>query len=370
MTISLPAQPMGPVLKRMALGLLLTAGGVLLGWQGIVWKKSPGMSAVITPINLPIDGPLPLDLAESARLNLSSNRLNVTVYALPAKSTAIMQGDVYHRARNPVDFQVSRLGKQVTANLNLQVQSLDRSGVMVSGPEPLQHEARLNLTRIIPLTLSGKTSSGDQQLNLSNLRVRALNARTISGNQLVTLPNKMAGPLSLVSTSGNIVVGASSKTNAETLRVNTVSGTISLNLAGAQFQSLGVGSNSGDVRLMLPKKSQRGTITTASGNVKITVQEGTKGNFDIRTQSGNVTLNIPLKLKLRVRFTNKDTLTWPANLPLTTPPALDVFVDGVSGSFALQDLEGNLLLSPSSPDTQAPIDSSSRTERYSDGSSP
>ncbi|GGO19099.1 DUF4097 family beta strand repeat-containing protein [Deinococcus humi] len=342
MTVSPGTRPLLPVLARMALGLLLAGAGALLAWQGVTVKPTPGMGTETTPLSVALDGPLPNDLARTAELKIDGDRTNLSVGALPAGSALVVGGQVTHRARNPVQLSVSRTngqpGSQLNFGLTMRVQSLDRPGVTVAYPEPVQHVIALKATRSIPLTLSTRTVGGDQTLDLSTLRLRALNVRSVSGDQLVTLPARAGGPFALVSTSGSIGVTAPAGASPEAVRVNTVSGALTLNLAAATTGTLGAGAASGDVALTLPASFSRGTVTTASGDVTVNAPAGTHGNLDIRTQSGDVTLRAAPGLRLRVRFTDRETLSLPAAQLPASAPDLDVFIDAPGDHFKLESL--------------------------------
>ncbi|CAM3899419.1 DUF4097 family beta strand repeat-containing protein [Deinococcus frigens] len=338
MTVSPGSRPLTSVLSRMALGLLIAAAGALLTWQGATVRPTPGMGAETTPVRVALDGPQPGDLARSATLKIDGDRTNLTLGPLPAGSALAVGGQVTHRLRNPVQVSVSRAGNQLDFGLTLRVQSLERPGVTVAYPEPVQHVIDLKATRSIPLTLSARTVGGNQTLDLSPLRLRALNVRSVSGDLSVTLPARAGGPFALVSTSGDIAVTAPPGAAPEAVRVNTVSGDLRLNLAGARTGTLGAGTTGGNVTLTLPATFSRGTLTTASGEVTATAPAGTRGNLDIRTQSGEVTLRAAPGLKLRVRFTDRDTLTLPAGQPSADAPELDVFIDAPGDNFALEFL--------------------------------
>ncbi|MDV6374686.1 DUF4097 family beta strand repeat-containing protein [Deinococcus arenicola] len=338
MTVSPGTRPLPPVLSRMALGLLIAGVGALLTWQGATIKPTPGMGAETTPINVALDGPLPNDLARSAILKIDGDRTNLNLGPLPAGSALAVGGQVTHRVRNPVQLRASRGKGQLDFGLTLRVQSIDRAGVTVSYPEPVQHVIDLGASRSIPLTISTRTLNGDQTLDLSPLRLRALNVRSVSGNQTVMLPARAGGPFALVSTSGDIDVTAPDGANPEAVRVNTVSGDLSLELAGAKTGTLGAGTGSGNVALTLPAAFSRGTVTTASGDVTVTAPADTRGNLDIRTQSGEVTLRAAPGLRLRVRFTDRDTLTLPRGQPPANAPDLDVFIDAPGDKFTLEPL--------------------------------
>ncbi|MFK7603275.1 DUF4097 family beta strand repeat-containing protein [Deinococcus sp. SM5_A1] len=338
MTVSPGTRPLPPVLSRMALGLLIAGAGALLAWQGVTVKPTPGMGAETTPVSVALDGPRPNDLARTATLKIDGDRTNLNLGPLPAGSALVVGGQVTHRARNPVQLRASREGGQLDFGLTLRVQSLDRPGVTVASPEPVQHVIDLKASRSIPLTLSTRTLGGDQALNLSFLRLRSLNVRSVSGDQVVTLPAQAGGPFALVSTSGDIAVTAPGGAAPEAVRVNTVSGDLTLNLAGVRTGTLGAGTGSGDVKLTLPAAFSRGTVTTASGDVAVTAPAGTRGNLDIRTQSGNVVLRAAPGLKLRVRFTDRETLSLPASTPPASAPDLDVFIDAPGNNFSLEPL--------------------------------
>ncbi|WP_309570895.1 DUF4097 family beta strand repeat-containing protein [Deinococcus sp.] len=342
----------------MAIGLLVAGAGAVVAWQGVGFSPTPGMAALSTPLSVPLDDP---DLATAASVHLRGDRVDLEMTSLDSGSPFLMRGTALHRGRNPVTLDTRRDGDQLSASLILRVQSFDRGGVIVSGPEPLQHRVTVALTRDLPLTLSAQTSSGDQALDLRPLRLRALSLRTGSGAQNVTVPGRPAGPLSMVSTSGDITVSAPQGASPEALRVNTQSGDLGLNLAGARTLALGVGALSGNVRLTLPESFARGTITTSSGAVTIMAPATlVSGNLDIRTQSGDVTLRVPPALLVRVRFTDRETVILPPGTPPATAPQLDVFMDTGSGSVHLQRLDGTDLLLPGAA-RAAPLPDTSRS---------
>lgn len=376
MTVSPPSRPLLPVLVRMALGLLVVSGGALVAWRGVKVNPNPGLIITTTPLELPLDGPQPFDLADFASLRLEGDLVDVQAGPLPARSPDIVQGSVKHRARNAVKFDTQRHGKAVSATLKLHVQAIDRRGVVVNAPEPVQHSVSLNLSRSIALALAARTTSGDLNLNLAPLRLRALNLRSSSGDQDITLPGRVAGPFSLVSSSGYVKVSAPDGANPEALRVNTVSGDQALDLGGVSTPALGIGSSSGNVRVTLPYAFQRGSLTTNSGDVVVNALSGTRGNLDIRTQSGDITLRVPPELRLRLRFTDRDTLTLPKGTPPATAPDLDVFVDTTSGDFKLLTPDGQAIPVPAPDRTDATTPSgrgysrpSARTDSSSVGGS-
>ncbi|ACO46500.1 hypothetical protein DEDE109153_07725 [Deinococcus deserti] len=332
-----PSRPLLPVLGRMALGLLLLAGGSLIAWQGVSFSPTPGLGTVTTPLAVPLDGPLPLDMAASATLRFEGDRGDLHLLALPARSGDVLWGQATHRARNPVNLRVDRQGHTLDATIRLNVQPLDQDGVVVTSPRPLQHRLQASLTPRIPLTLVARTAGGDQTLDLRPLRVRALSARSLGGHLNVTLPARAAGPLALVTSGGHIRVVAPGGAGPEALRANTVRGHMALDLRGAQLEALSVGSGSGQVRLTLPRHSARASVTTASGDIIVTARPGTIGNLDLRTQTGDVTLRVPRTLALRVRFTDRETLLRLPGLPQPVAPQLDVFVDAPSQNFTLEE---------------------------------
>ncbi|GHF35028.1 hypothetical protein HNQ07_000055 [Deinococcus metalli] len=351
MTASPPARPLPPVLGRMAVGLLVAGAGALVAWQGVGFSPTPGMAALSTPLSVPLDDPRP---AASASVHLRGDRVDVSVNALDAGSPWLLRGSALHRGRNPVTLETQRDGDRLNASVALRVQNIDRGGVIVSGPEPLQHHIALALSRDLPLSLAAQTSSGDQSLDLTTLRIRALSVRTGSGGQQLTLPARAAGPLSLVSASGDVTVRAPTGASPEALRVNTQSGELSLDLAGARTLALGAGALSGDVRLTLPVSFARGTVTTSSGDVTITAPATLRsGNLDVRTQSGNVTLRVPSALRVRVRFTDRDTVILPPGTPPATAPQLDVFVDS-GGEVRVQRPDGTDVPLPGAAPTLPP----------------
>lgn len=351
MSVPTQSRPLLPTLRRMAAGLLLAAVGGALVWQGSTLRPTPGLQGVTTAFGAPLDGPLPLDVVHDARLRFQGQvgELQLRLSPLPASSPDVLRGEARHRERNPLKYSDSRRARTLDAEARLDVHPLRNSGVIVNSPEPFVHRVQAAITPRIPLTVTTLTGVGDQTLDLSTLRLRALTARTASGALKVTLPARPAGPLSLITDSGQLSVNAPRPsgqpgTRAEALRVNSRWGDMQINLAGAEIGTLSVGSGGGAVRLTLPARTDRGSLTTISGDVTVTALAGSSGNLDIRTQSGTVTLKVPAGLRVRVRFTDRDTLTLP---PPTVPgeavaPQLDVFVDAPADLFHLDSNGGRV----------------------------
>ncbi|WP_412028484.1 DUF4097 family beta strand repeat-containing protein [Deinococcus yunweiensis] len=364
MTVTPPSRPLPPVLGRMAIGLLVAGAGGVVAWQSVGFSPTPGMAALSTPLSVPLRGVPPQGLPGAASVHLRGDRVDLNVTPLDTASPWLFQGSALHRGRNPVVIDLRRDDETLSAAVSLSVRGFDRGGVIVGEPEPLQHRVSVALTRRLPLSLSTRTGSGDQALDLTPLRLRALNLRTGSGAQAVTLPDRPAGPFSLVSGSGNIAVRAGGRSSPEALRVNTQSGDLSLSLATARTLALGAGSVSGDVQLTLPESFARGTVTTASGDVTVTAPATlTGGNLDIRTQSGAVVLSVAPQLRVRVRFTDRDTVVLPEGTPPGTAPQLDVFIDSGSGDVRLERPDGtDVPLPAASVPAAPPIQASSLQE--------
>ncbi|WP_339095658.1 DUF4097 family beta strand repeat-containing protein [Deinococcus sp. VB142] len=332
-----PSRPLLPVLARMALGLGLVGLGGALVWQDISLRPLPGLAALSTPFVVPLDGKLPLDLATSATLRFASDRGNLRLSALPAGSPDLLSGEARHRAQNPLSVDVRRLGHEVNFSAWLRVPALGRDGVVVTGPPPLQHELTASLSRAAALTLNTETVGGGQILDLSFLRLRSVAARSDSGNLDLTLPALEGGPYAVVTRSGRVRVQAGAAARPEAVRVNSRTGDLDLNLAGASLDVLGAGSDSGRIGVVLPALVDRGSVTTISGDIAVTARPGTRGNLDIRTQSGTVTLGVPAGLRVRVRFPDRDTLLLPRGTPDGLAPALDLFVDAPAEHFVLKE---------------------------------
>lgn len=355
MTTLPPPRPLLPVLKRMAFGLVLVLVGLLIAWQGVIFKPTPGLETTTTPLEVALDGPLPFDYAQFASVRLEGNRASLSLRPLTASSALLLSGEAHHRTRNPLNFEARRSGHSVDISAKLYVQAL-ASDRLTPSPEPYQHDLQAALTPRIPLSLSTYTVGGNQNLNLANLRVRALTTRSDSGDLTLALPARIGGPYAIVTRSGNVEVTAPAGARPEALRVNSQSGDLDLSLGGAALDALNAGTQSGDLRLTLPHQFNRGSVTTASGDVTISVPPGSQGNLDIRTLSGDVNLNTNPQTVVRVRFTDRETLMLPPGTPSATAPQLDIFVDIGSGHFNLNDrLKGRRTSTP----TPAPPEVSS-----------
>ena len=334
-------RPLLPVLARMALGLGLAGLGGALLWQGVTLKPTPGLAATQTPFSVPLDGRLPLDLATSASLRFGSDRATLVLSALPAGSPDLLRGGARHRARNPLSVDTRRRAHDVTFRAWLGVPALSGyDGVVRTGPPPLQHRVTAALSPTIPLSLNTETVGGDQTLDLRTLRLRAVTARSEGGDLDLTLPALPGGPYAVVTRSGDVRLRSAPGASPEAVRVNSRTGDLTLNLTGVRLDALGVGNLSGNVFLTLPQSVSRATVTTIGGDVAVTAPPGSRGNLDIRTQSGTVTLRVPPGLRVRVRFTDRDTLLLPTGTPPGTAPALDLFVDAPGDRFVLKTGSG------------------------------
>ena len=333
-------RPLLPVLGRMAAGLLLALLGGVLAMQGLRLKPTPGLESMQTPLFVPLDGPKTQDLAHSASLRFEGDRTTINLSRLPAQSAALLSGEARHRTRNPVIVSTRRSGNDVNFTAQLYVRALDDRGVVVDRPEPFEHRLHAELTPQIPLNLSTYTVGGHQDLDLRTLRVRALTARSDSGDLRLKLPALPGGPYAVVTRRGDVTVQAAAGAAPAAVRANSQLGNLHLTLGGSSIDALNAGSQSGNITLTLPARVNRGSLTTTSGNVAVTVQPGTRGNLDIRTGSGNVSLKVPPGLLTRIRFTDRDTLMLPRHTPPATAPQLDIFVDRGSGNFTLQGAEG------------------------------
>lgn len=329
-------RPLLPVLARMALGLGLALVGAALLWHGSTLRPIPGLLVSRTPFSVPLDGKLPLDLATSAGLRFGSDRGNLTLGPLPAGSPDLLRGEAKHRARNPLSLDTRRLGHDVQFGAWLAVRDLyERGTVTVSDPQPVQHELSARLSPALPLTLNTETSVGAQTLDLTGLRLRGVTVRSDRGDLRLRLPGRPGGPYAVITRAGSVTVRVSPGAAPEAVRVNAREGDLDLDLGGARTEALGVGNLGGDVALTLPAQLSRGSVTTTTGDVSVTARPGTRGNLDLRTQSGAVTLRLPRTLRTRVRFTDRETLVLPQGTPPATAPALDIFVDAPEESFRL-----------------------------------
>ena len=88
-----PPRPLLPVLARMALGLSLAALGGVLAWQGVTFRPTPGLATVQTPLEVPLDGPGPGDLASAANLRFESDRSSIHLAPLRRQSPALLRGE-------------------------------------------------------------------------------------------------------------------------------------------------------------------------------------------------------------------------------------------------------------------------------------
>ncbi|GMA16715.1 hypothetical protein E5F05_17010 [Deinococcus metallilatus] len=335
-----PPRPLAPVLARIALGLALVGGGAWLGWHGKDIRPTPGLNAVQTPLNLPLNG------AEALTLRLEGDRTDLTVGGLAWPGRAALTGSATHRERNPLRVQVMRDGATLNADLRLNVKPLDE-GVIRVGTPSLQHKLEVRLTRAVPVTLTTDTYSGETRLDLHALRVRTLNVRSGFGRVVATLPERQSGPLTFVTLGGDVTLHARPAWRAPALRVNTESGDVRLDLAAARVESLSVGVLSGDVTGYLPR-TDRISVASGHGNVALDLPDGAAGTLDLRSEGGRVALTVPRDVSLRVRFTDRTALHLPPGLRrqgntaatdahALNDPDLDLFIDAQSADLSLRD---------------------------------
>lgn len=335
-----PARPLAPVLARIALGLGLAAGGVALGWLGARVTPTPGLNAVQTPLNLPLDG------AGALEVRLEGDRTDLNVAGLPWPGRAALSGSATHRERNPLVLETKRADGTLSADLRLNVRPLDE-GVIGVGTPSLQHKLDTQLSRAVPVTLTTEAGSGDTRLDLHALRVRALNVRSGFGAVVATLPQRQSGPLTFVTLGGDVTLRAGPEWRSPALRVNTEGGDVTLDLGSARSDALNIGTRSGDVTGSLPRGDHQ-SVTTGSGDVTLTVPDGAAGSLDLRSEAGDVTLSLPPGVRARVRFSGRTSLKLPrglsrqGNTAATDPealqtPDLDLFLDAPSASLTLRE---------------------------------
>ena len=334
-----PPRPLLPVLSRIALGLGVVGAGLLLAGSNLRTIPTPGLKAVQTPVDLPLGG------AAALNVRLSSNNADLTVGGVPWPGRSALTAHARHRERNPLRVETGREGRTLSADLGLHVRALDE-GLIPINSLPLQHKLDALLARSVPVTLTTESYSGDTALDLHALRVRSLNTRTSLGDVRATLPERQSGPLTFVTLSGDVTLRASSAWRAPSLRVNTESGDVALDLGEARAEGVNVGTRSGDVTGRLPR-ADHSSVTTASGDLDLTVPEGAAGTLDLRAEGGAVTLSLPPGVGVRVRFTERAELDLPRGLRrqgntvattrrALTDPDLDLFLDAPSAHLTLR----------------------------------
>lgn len=326
-----PARPLGPVLGRLGLGLGLAALGLGLGWWGLRVTPTPGLTAVETPLSLPLNGAGTLDV------QLTGDRTALTVAGIAWPGREALTGRALHRERNPLKVQTRRGdGGALAAELRLDVRPLEE-GVLRLGTPALQHRLEVQLTRSVPVTLSTDTAVGNTRLDLHALRVRALSVRGGFGDVVATLPERQSGPLTFVTLGGGVSLRAGAGWRSPALRVNTESGDVRMELGAARSEALTIGTRSGDVVGELPRADHH-SVTTGTGSVELILPDGAAGTFDVRSEGGAVSLSLPPGVRTRVRFTDRTGLTLPPGLRrqgnaaatdagALQAPDLDLFLD-------------------------------------------
>ncbi|WP_034385205.1 DUF4097 family beta strand repeat-containing protein [Deinococcus sp. YIM 77859] len=325
-----PPQALAPVLARIALGLGVVAVGTGLAWSGLRVSPTPGLDAVQTPLALSREG------AAALSVRLEGDRTDLAVAGLPWPGREALKGAALHRKRNPLEVRTAREGDSLNVELRLNVRPLEEGKVRL-GPPSLQHRLNLELTRGVPVTLTTDTQSGDTRLDLHALRIRALNVRSGFGDVVATLPERQSGPLTFVTLSGDVKLRASGSWRAPSLRVNTESGDVTLDLGRARAEALNIGTRSGDVTGTLPRADHQ-SVTSGSGDLTLALPAGAAGTLDLRSEGGKVALRLPPGVRARVRFTDRTALRLPSGLvqqgnaaatsrEALNDPDLDLFVD-------------------------------------------
>lgn len=178
---------------------------------------------------------------------------------------------------------------------------------------PVGHRLDVQLSRGVPLTLRAETASGDLRLDLHALRLRELTARTRSGALTATLPAAPSGPLTLSTASGAVTLRAPAAWQAPSLGVTTGSGAVTLRLGEARAGRLTVTTQNGDVTGELPR-GEAGTVTSTSGDLALRLPGGAAGTLTLRTASGEVRLSLPPGTSARVRLVGGELLDPPGDL--------------------------------------------------------
>lgn len=335
-----PPRPLLPVLARIALGLGLVIAGAGLTVQNVRVTPAPGMKAVQTPLNLPLEG------AGALNVRLEGNRTDLTVAGLPWPGRAALTGEARHRLRNPLKVSTVREGRTLSVDLRLNVQPVDR-GVIQMDSWRVQHKLSAQLSRWVPVSLSTDAGSGQTRLNLHALRVRSLNVRSRFGLIRATLPERQSGPLTFVTVGGAVTLRAPAAWRAPALRVNTEGGDVDLHLGAARVEAVHIGTRSGDVTGELPRADHQ-SVTTGTGDLDLTLPDGAAGTLDLRAEEGRVTLSLPPGVRTRIRLTDRTRLGLPRHLirqgnaaatdrGALSDPDLDLFIDARQGSLTLRE---------------------------------
>ena len=132
-------------------------------------------------------------------------------------------------------------------------------------------------------SLNIMTTSADIQL--IGLEVETLSASTTSG--YITPTECYAQKAELSSTSGELFL---SELHAEELTVNTTSGGISGYFYGT---SIAASSISGDMNINLYEGAEQAQFGTTSGDVWVSVEDGSASSVGVITVSGDISLSLP-----------------------------------------------------------------------------
>lgn len=187
-------------------------------------------------------------------------------------SQVIVQGNEYARGfggnLDDLHIQYAQDGNTITVSTDENWSFIGDSGV------------NFDITVPASIDVTIQSSSADVTVDNVNGRVKA---STSSGNVHV---DNIDGPLELSSSSGDVTLA---KTQGS-VSVHTSSGNVS---AEQLIGSVDLSSSSGDLTLAQAQVSGQNHLHTSSGNIQFSGTLDPRGNFQVDSSSGSITLVLP-----------------------------------------------------------------------------
>lgn len=176
-------------------------------------------------------------------------------------------------------------------------------------------------------TGSGVTPRGeiDFILSIPNDKMREIEAKSISGKVICSNMTKDID-MDLQTTSGRIVTDA-----ARNFSAKTISGEISFTVFG---EDVNVRTTSGRIHGEFRLESNRGSIDihSVSGSVKLIVPDNFEADVDLRSVTGSVDTDLPIKVTSSKRNSLEGTIG---------DGGVSVEIDTTSGSIRIQKISGD-----------------------------
>ena len=234
----------------------------------------------------------PAHSATSASVNLSASPEDVTIE--PNETGNYFDAEIDYIGT--LDYDASGQNESYSVSLREDANNLSYSG------DPLLWDVRIDPAT--PLDLAVRSSSGRLSLNLNDFTLNGLRAVTSSGEMVLNLPaTEQQYDAEIESSSGTVSVTLEDNARIDFGRLNSSSGSMTLNTGNDSKVAAAVESSSGIFTLNGGNDLElTGRVATSSGGINLHFEPESEIALSLSTSSGDITLDVPegAALKLEV----------------------------------------------------------------------